>query len=90
MCDPRVLQASEQFRFLLEASQMLGAGDPQPDHLERDNPLRILLLRSVDNAHTAFSKQTENAVCADVRMRLAEAAPGRRASCACEAGCGGL
>jgi hypothetical protein len=83
LCDAGVLQPYEQLGFLLEAPQMFGAGCSQPDHLKGDSPLRVLLLRPVDSAHAAFPNQTENAVCADVRMGLGrEAAPGRHASCA--------
>jgi hypothetical protein len=61
---------------------MFGAGDSQADHLKGDSPLRILLLRPIDDAHAAFPYQTENAVCADIRGRAREAAPGRHTACA--------
>lgn len=67
--DAGVGQPRQQPGFPLESARGLGAGQLERQRLQRDAPLRLLLLRFVDHAHAAAPDQAQDPEAVDLGTR---------------------
>src|SRR5207245_11425877 len=72
--DVGMLELGYGVGFSAEAFDLLGAAAKVEDHLERDEPLRMMLPRAVDDAHAAAAEPAQDFITRHTRQ------PSRRAT----------
>src|SRR5262249_55215852 len=71
----RMLQTTEGLRFLLEAAQEFGVGQPGLEDLERNGAPRMILFRLVDRAHAPFADDADDAIAGNRRREVNDTGP---------------
>ena len=77
LCNARVLEPAEHFRFVLEPAEDLRMTKPAPEDFDRHRAARSILLRRVDHAHAARAERMEHVKIAEACAGLERTVGGR-------------